>query len=107
MEIEEFREYVRRQCRALQYSGTVRDYWLEHPSCEVCEGYGVQKYAEAPHRLRSRALVDGEREEELISLCPAHRGGPDGIFALGRRAFAEAHPHVKHKIYAILVEVQT
>lgn len=106
MTLEEFQDHIRRRCRALRYGDTVRDYWLGHPFCEVCEGYGIQKYAEAPHRLRTCPLEGGEREEELISLCPAHRGGPDGIFALGRRAFAEAHPHVKHKIYAVLVEVR-
>ena len=76
-----WREVIRTVCKKRKYSNAYRDYWLEHPKCEV---YGFPTL-EPPHHIKTRGAGGKDNPGNLITLCHYHHVE---VHKIGRRSFA-------------------
>jgi hypothetical protein len=52
-------------CRLHGYSTLYQEYWVGHPSCEVCHTAD----SEPPHHLKTRGAGGDDSYENLLALC--------------------------------------
>ena len=85
----EFSDVIRSQCKKWHYSESYKQYWLNHPYCEVCRAEGITRYSAAPHHIQTRGAGGKDNADNLIALCTKHH---TESHQLGNKLFMARHP---------------